>query len=217
MTQSSFPFENIDTTETQFSQWARNIGEGVVPDSNGDTLEVSVGTGLAVDVDPGRALVRGHFYASTEVESLPLTTADAGDPRLDTVVLRLNPTANTIVLAVVDGTPASSPVAPTLTQTDSGIYELPLADVLVPASSGVPTTITDRRVSPGINSLSDVGDVELTSPSDGEVLTYDSGDWVNAFPATNTDGDPGGRIFAGSVDPDTLYTLAAGDIWIEVP
>jgi hypothetical protein len=145
MTQSSFPFENIDTTETQFSQWARNIGEGVVPDSNGDTLEVSVGTGLAVDVDPGRALVRGHFYASTATESLALATADAADDRLDTVVLRLDPSANTIVLAVVAGTPASSPVAPSLTQTDAGTYELALADVLVPANSGVPTTITDLR------------------------------------------------------------------------
>ena len=29
MAQTSFPFESIDTSETQFSQWARNIGEGV--------------------------------------------------------------------------------------------------------------------------------------------------------------------------------------------
>jgi hypothetical protein len=33
----------------------------------------------------------------------------------------------------------------------------------------------------------------------------------------NTDDDPGSTIYVGSVDPDTLYTLAAGDVWIEVP
>jgi hypothetical protein len=145
MTQTSFPFEGIDTTETQFSQWARNIGEGFFADSNGDRLAVAAGTGLAVDVDPGRALVRGHFYVSTATEALSLATADVTNDRLDTVVLRLDPTANSIILAVVTGTPAGSPVAPTLTQTDAGTYELAIADVLVPANSGVPTAITDRR------------------------------------------------------------------------
>lgn len=33
----------------------------------------------------------------------------------------------------------------------------------------------------------------------------------------NTDSDPGETIYVGSVDPDGIYTLAAGDIWIEVP
>jgi hypothetical protein len=33
----------------------------------------------------------------------------------------------------------------------------------------------------------------------------------------NTDGDPGRRIFVGSVDPVGSYTPATGDVWIEVP
>lgn len=46
---------------------------------------------------------------------------------------------------------------------------------------------------------------------------------VRAIPAEanaqviNTDGDAGTKIYAGSVDPDGTYTLAAGDIWIETP
>lgn len=32
----------------------------------------------------------------------------------------------------------------------------------------------------------------------------------------NTDGDTGRKIYVGSVDPSTLYTLEAGDVWIEV-
>ena len=145
MAQSSFPFENIDTTETQFSQWARNFNSGVDDVPTGTALEVSAGTGLAVDVEAGEAMVRGHYYISDATESLALATADATNDRLDTVVLRLDPSANSIILAVKTGTPAGSPSAPALVQTDAGIYEQPLADVLVPATSGVPTTITDRR------------------------------------------------------------------------
>ena len=145
MAQSSFPFENIDTTETQFSQWARNFNSGVDDVPTGTALQVTVGTGLAVNVAAGEAMVRGHYYISSAVESLALATADATNGRLDTVVLRLDPSANSIVLAVKTGTPSGSPAAPALVQTDAGIFEQPLADVLVPANSGVPTTITDRR------------------------------------------------------------------------
>lgn len=145
MTQASFPFEGIDTTETQFSKWARHFNSGVDDVPTGTALEVSAGTGLAVDVEAGEAMVRGHYYTSDATESLALATADATNDRIDTIVLRLDPTANSIVLAVKTGTPAGSPVAPTLVQTDAGIFEQPLADALVPANSGVPTTITDRR------------------------------------------------------------------------
>lgn len=145
MTQASFPFEGIDTTETQFSQWARNFNSGVDDVPTGTALQVSAGTGLAVNVAAGEAMVRGHYYTSDAVESLALATADATNDRLDLVVLKLDPTANSIVLAVKTGTPAGSPTAPSLVQTDAGIFEQPLAEVLVPATSGVPTTITDRR------------------------------------------------------------------------
>ena len=32
----------------------------------------------------------------------------------------------------------------------------------------------------------------------------------------NTDENPGKTIYVGTVDPDTLYTLEVGDVWIEV-
>lgn len=31
----------------------------------------------------------------------------------------------------------------------------------------------------------------------------------------NTDGDPGTKIYVGTVDPSTIYTLEAGDVWID--
>jgi hypothetical protein len=147
MAQSSFPWEDVSTSETQYSQLFRQLNNGVNGTPDTDDLEVGPAfTGLAVDVEAGEAMVLGHYYISTAVETLALATANPTNPRIDTVVLRLDPTADSIVLAVKTGTPAGSPVAPTLTQTlPYGLYEFPLANVLVPATAGTPSTITDRR------------------------------------------------------------------------
>lgn len=145
MAQSAYPFEGIDTTETQFSQMFRTLNGGVNGTPSGTELKVSAGTGLQVSVAAGQAMVRGHFYISTAAEALSLDAAHATLGRVDSVVLTLDPTANSVVLAVVKGTPASTPVAPALTQTDAGVYQLLLATVLVPATATVPSTITDSR------------------------------------------------------------------------
>ena len=67
--------------------------------------------------------------------------------------------------------------------------------------------------------LTDLTGVSITSPTTGQVLTYDGSNWVNgdASSVVNTDGDAGDTIYVGSVDPDGTYTLTAGDVWIEVP
>jgi len=63
MAQSSWPFENIDTSETQYSQLMRNIGEGVKGSSAGTQLKpFGDSTGLNVKVPLGESLVRGHYY-----------------------------------------------------------------------------------------------------------------------------------------------------------
>jgi hypothetical protein len=147
MAESSFPWENIDTTETQYSQLFRNLNSGVNGTPATDELEVVAGfAGLTVDVEPGQAMVLGHYYINTVAKTLTLDTADAVLDRIDTIVLRLDDVANSITAVVVTGTPDASPVAPTLTQTQPyGVFEFPLADVLVEAAAGVPGTITDRR------------------------------------------------------------------------
>lgn len=145
MAETSFPFEGIDTTETQFSQMFRNLQDGVNGEYEGTELQVSAGTGLAVDIAAGQAMVRGHYYVSDATVSKSLATADATNDRLDLIVLKLDPTANTITLEVKTGTPAGSPTAPSPVQTDAGVYEMEIATVLVPATAGVPSTITDKR------------------------------------------------------------------------
>lgn len=78
--------------------------------------------GMNAKVAPGFVIVRGHAVHSTAVETLPIRAADQG-ARTDRIVLRLDPAANSIALAVLDGTAADG--SPALTQTDTGVYEIP--------------------------------------------------------------------------------------------
>jgi hypothetical protein len=148
MAQSSYPFENIDTTETQFSRWARHIGEGVNggPD---DTKLKAVGddSGMQVRVASGQCMVRGHYYASTAQETLAIDSAGV-ENRIDAVVLELDPAANEIILKIVQGLAVpSDPEEPTLTKTDTGIYQvlIGLVKILPDATSILPANVTDRR------------------------------------------------------------------------
>jgi hypothetical protein len=213
MAQSSFPFEGIDTTETQFSQMFRHLQDGVNGTYGGTELTVGAGTGLAVDVEAGQAMVRGHYYVSTAVESLALATADPTNPRLDIVVLRLDPVANSIVLAVKSGTPAGSPVAPALVQTDAGIYEMALATVLVPATAGVPSTITDLREFMGTRISMWTDDTRPTTavPHVGYNVTQETfeGYDVIAEEWGPIGGGGGGVTISATAPADP----AAGDLW----
>jgi hypothetical protein len=147
MAQLSWPFESIDTSETQFSLWARNLGEGVI-DGKGFELEpFADSTGMNIKVKTGQSLVRGHFYDNTAEETLTIANADLTNPRIDLVVLKLDPTANSILLTVLTGTPNVSPSAPTPTQTDGAVYEQVIAEVYVGAAVATiaPEDVTDLR------------------------------------------------------------------------
>lgn len=147
MAQTSWPFENIDTSETQYSQLFRNLGEGPVEGHGFELEPYADSTGMNVKVKSGQALVRGHYYDSTGTETITIPAADSTNPRIDRIVLRLDPTANTILLHRLAGTPNASPAAPALTQTDGAIYDLPLAQVYVAANATniAPGDVTDER------------------------------------------------------------------------
>lgn len=151
MTQSSWPFQGVDTTETQYSRILRHIVgfgragvNGIPGDNNLKVIGDSSGMNVKVKVANGnsQAIVRGFMYNSTADETLTIA-ASSTNPRIDSIVLNLDPTANTILLAVVQGTPAVTPTAPTLTQTDTANFQFKLADVLVAANA---TTISAAAV-----------------------------------------------------------------------
>lgn len=149
MAQNSFPFENADTTETQYSRLFSELQDtGVAGDTIANAgIAVSVGTGMGLVVSAGFAIIRGFAYENTENLPLTVDAADLANPRIDTVVLRLDPTNNNITAVIKKGTPGATPSAPALTQIAGAVWEMPLADILVPTSSTALSgaNLTDRR------------------------------------------------------------------------
>lgn len=233
MAQTSWPFENIDTSETQFSQWARNIGEGVKTGALNELEVYGDSTGLQVKVKSGQAMVRGHYYNNSAEVNLAITAADATNNRIDNIVLELDPSANTIVLKVIDGTPAGSPVAPALTQTDGGIYQIKLAEVLVAA---LVTTInagdvTDSRsfLATAADLAADIATIEaslanplasfvtdattartLTSSDMGKTIRFTSGSATIVTVDASTDFTVGARVDIIADGAGELTVLASG-------
>lgn len=149
MAEQSFPFENVDVTETQFSQWARNFQDNGVKGVPGDNnLRVSGDdSGLQVRVAAGQAFLRGAYYLNSTQATVTLTSPGA-QARIDAIVLELDPVANSITAKAVAGSPhPTTPVAPTLTQTDAGVYQLLLAYVTLPADTASVTAgmVSDQR------------------------------------------------------------------------
>ncbi len=123
------------------------LGDGVLPAFN--QLAVSAGTGLGLTIATGGALVKGIQYINYVIDTNGLipTPAHATLHRIDTVVIEVGRVGavdeGRAELKLVTGTPAVSPVPPTLTQTAT-VWQYPLADGRV--NAGATTTIvTDRR------------------------------------------------------------------------
>lgn len=118
--------------------------------------------GLSVLVSTGMAIIEGYQYENTTSKAMTIKAADVTNPRIDRIILRLNVNdgVRSIVLAVLKGTAAGSPVAPTLTTdlTGSGIYEISLAQIAVAAGATTILTanITDERLNETVCGLVEI-------------------------------------------------------------
>lgn len=167
MTQTSAPWDGIligDATIAPYSsaEWAelwtkrhgvgnRYRNAGVFPGQSSGSFEplvvhASSPAAANVVVEPGAALVNGRFYENTVSEILSIQSNASGNARIDTPVIRLDVVAQTARLVVKQGTPAGSPVAPTMTQ-DASTWEIPLANIAVANGFSVinAANITARR------------------------------------------------------------------------
>lgn len=142
------------------------LSTGIIRGTTSELAVYADSTGMQVKVSAGEAYVEGTRFASNAVETLPISTADATNPRIDLVVLRLDTVAGTVDFAVLTGTAAVSPVAPTPTQTTTR-WELPLAQVAVAAAAATiaAANTTDRRTYAGKRALQESGGVNnLVNP-----------------------------------------------------
>jgi hypothetical protein len=151
MAKTYFPFDagaGKDVMENQWGQMARFWRTtGVIKQAAGASLnEMAVfadSSGMQVKVPSGEAWVEGFYFKSTAQETLSISTAHATLTRWDTVIIRLDWTANTIDLAVLTGTASASPSDPALTQNTT-TWEIALARVVVGAA--VSTIASDKIV-----------------------------------------------------------------------
>jgi hypothetical protein len=133
----------------KFARYFRKVlTDGVLYENGTEFQVVAPETGMVVNVNPGYALVQGYYGLSESTVSLDIAPADATYGRIDRIVLRLdlNSDARVVKLAVLTGTPASTPTPSALTR-DGTVFELSLAQILVRAGTGViyNTDITDER------------------------------------------------------------------------
>ena len=136
-------------TSAAFARLFRTIMRDGIVHNDGAELAVSpsVPAAMSVSVGTGMALIQGRYYINDGDLTLNVEAADPSHPRIDRVVVRLEATPGRTVHAVVKkGTPATSPVAPTLTRT-AETWELSLAQVRVEAgaTSILSAKITDER------------------------------------------------------------------------
>jgi hypothetical protein len=235
MAESYWPFDGVDTSETQYSQLFRRMQATGVWGSDTDTaVKLVQGSGLGTALKSGYALVRGHMYYN-DADWTVAFTAGGATARVDLVVLRLDPTANTIKAVVLPGSPGAG-VAPAPTQTDAGVYEMPIAKVAIGANSSSITNANITDVRPFMGHI--FGDWTTANrpvnPREGQPgynLTtnrpeyWNGTDWVDFSPSSFTISqisDLGTATVANAlkingrqifVQSGTPTGMAAGDLW----
>lgn len=129
-------FDSLNEDRKYNTLQLSSIFDGIIADgvyaTYGNHFMVSPVSGMQIKVGTGRAWL-DHTWTLNDTD-YPLTIEDAEVvlKRIDTVVIEVDRSNSGRInrLQVLKGTPASEPVAATLTKTDS-VKQYPLADILV--------------------------------------------------------------------------------------
>lgn len=140
-------FNSVSGDRTYNADQMSNYFKGLVADTGifenvGGAFQVLAGTGLAVNVQTGKALINSKWVESDSVEVVTLTAAHATLNRYTAVCLELDVTNRDISLITIDGANATTPVKPAITNTAT-IKQICLAYVYVAASA---TSITQAQI-----------------------------------------------------------------------
>ena len=120
--------------------WYPIFGDAILA-AYGNEMEayaVTGGEGMYVRVKTGQAIIAGHRVWVNSEKKLAVSASNASNPRKDLIVVRVvygNTGASKVYLDVKAGTPAASPVAPSLTQNIGTTWEYSLGTVDVPAGT----------------------------------------------------------------------------------
>lgn len=117
--------------------------EGGAPTAGSGAREVDIAGGTVWALGATDTL-------SASTVSLPENTS--GQPRVDTIVLTCDYTANDSAVGYVQGTPGANPVPPSLNRSAGTTWQVPICDVTVANGAGVlpQSAIVDVRRGPWI-------------------------------------------------------------------
>lgn len=141
----------FDSQDHDRIYWAEDMSryfEGLVSDgvfyNVDDGLEVTaVSDEMSVNVASGRALIDCRWIKNSSDLELEISASSSTYSRIDAVVIKLDLDEREMTIEVVEGTPATTPTVPTLTDTDTVKY-LRLANVSIPAGAST-VTVADNR------------------------------------------------------------------------
>lgn len=159
----------------------------------------------------------GKVFANTANTSLQEgNVGDAIYPRIDRYVIRFNKANNSTGFARIYGTPASSPVAPSINRTVD-LYDLVLYDILVPAnaSSYSLSNVTDQRANTRFCGLMRDGVESLQPVPRSTTFGCSVSGWVgSSAPYTYTNNNPISIITASN---NIIVTAAPDSMqpWME--
>lgn len=140
----SAPYSSAEWTDYWKKVFSSDAARGYIVPGYANSLRVYANSPVALNVllATGAAFVRGRAFENTVAATMTLDTADATNPRIDRIILRYSASAQTIVPAVLTGTPGATPSMPSLTQT-AATYEVSIAYIWVAATA---TTIANTEI-----------------------------------------------------------------------
>lgn len=130
----------------QMSEYFKGLVSDGVYNSVGDGLAVKANSGLGITVGTGRAVIGSKWLENDAIYNLTLNAAHVILNRYTAVVIQLDLVNRVISIITVDGTPASTPEKPAMTN-NATIMQMCLAYVYVGAgvTSITQSNITDTR------------------------------------------------------------------------
>lgn len=165
-------------------------------------------TALSVVVELGVALVLGFWYELDANETLAIASNTSGNDRIDSIVLTTDWAAQTVRLAVVQGTPAGSPVAPTLTQNEGTLWQHKIADVTVVNGT---SAITNANIDTSANvPIQRVNEAIRTTASSNASSTFSAlwdGNQIQVFPIPAVEYTDSSALFLTPNEGTTWYRV----------
>ncbi|MFE7751153.1 hypothetical protein [Streptomyces sp. NPDC057428] len=194
MAQDSWPSPGHNSravTDSEYELVARRFSDDGVYGSPTDPSVVTAGTGLTVNIRANvSASVRGHAWTSgTTGDTLTIAPNAAGSTRIDRVVLRLDRSNWTVRAAIRQGTPGAAAPALVRTTGETGVWEVLLAGVTVPAgATAVSVTrgelYVGSRVRPALSShlnpYPELGEMAWETDTQ-QLRLWDGGAWRTTY------------------------------------